>query len=139
MGAEASIHAALMARVQSLTLAPAVPVSFPGVPFDTTAGNYIRVTHIRNRPVQHIITAGVAGERMGLLQIDLFTVITAGSWQIIADDMADDIAAHFPRGLRMTSGGHTARVYQSWVGQSVKDPDGTHWQTPVIVDYRAYG
>lgn len=139
MGVEANIHAALMARVEALTLSPALPVSYPGVPFTAPDGDYIRVTHIRNRPVQRSVGTFTGSERMGLLQLDLFTRIDAGSWQIVADDMADDIAAHFPRGLRMTSNGQLVRVFQSWVAQGVKDPDGTHWQTPVIVDYRAYG
>lgn len=139
MGIEASIHAALMARVEALTLSPALPVSYPGVPFDNTAGAYLRVTHIRNMPVRWGILGSDPMDRMGLLQLDIFTVISAGSWQIVADNLADSIAAHFPRDLKMTSGGYTARVFSTRVETGIRDPDGTHWQTPIVVDYRAKG
>lgn len=136
---EKHIHAALMARVESLTLSPALPVAFPGVPFSDTAGDYIRVTHLRNMPDRWGILGSDPMDRMGLLQLDLFTTISGGSWQIVADDIAEDIAAHFPRDLKMTSGGYTAKVFMTRIETGLRDPDGTHWQTPIIVDYRAKG
>ncbi len=139
MGVEAEVHAALMGRVESLSLSPAVPVAYPGVPFVDTAGDWLRVTHLRNRPVLRTLAPIDKALRLGMLQLDLFKVIGAGSWQVTADVLADQIAAHFPRHLDMASGGYRVRVFQTWIDPGAKDPDGTHWQTPVMVDYRAYG
>lgn len=135
--AEADIQAALMARVESLSLSPAIPVAWPGVPFTGTSGDYLRVSHLRAEPTRWAIRGGDPLDRRGFLQLDLFTVI--GPHQVKADVIADSILAHFPRDLKLTSGSAVVRVVKAWARPGQRDPNGTHWQTPVQVDYRASG
>jgi len=136
--AEADIQAALMARVQTLTLSPAIPVAWPGEPsFESLNGDYLRVSHLRAEPTRWAIGGSDPLDRRGFLQLDLFTVL--GPHQVEADVIADSIVAHFPRDLKLTSGSAVVRVVKAWARPGQRDPNGTHWQTPVQVDYRASG
>lgn len=135
--AEADIQAALMARVESLSLSPALPVAWPGAPFTDTEGDYIRVSHLRPEPDRPFVNSDDPLDRRGILQLDLFTVL--GSHQIEADVIAGSIVAHFPRDLRLTSGSAVVRVVKAWAMTGRPDPNGTHWHTPVQVNYRASG
>ena len=137
-GAEAHIHAALMARVQSMSLTPALALHYPGVSDRSidVSGEYGRVTHLPNVPDRWAIQGSQGMDRTGFLMIDLFTVITEGSYQVLATARADDIAAHFTADLLLTSGGYTVQIEKSYPGIGRKDPNGTHWQTPVNVTYR---
>ena len=130
--AEATIQAALMERVESLP--GSLPIAWPGVPFDTPSTDFLRVTHMRAEPSRTFVTSADPLERFGLLQIDLFTVVTAGSHQIKADTIADQIITHFPRGLSLASG--RLWVMKSWALPGRRDQDGAHWQTPIRVTYR---
>lgn len=134
-GPETRIHAALMARVE--TLSTSLPISYPGVTFDPPAGDHLRVSQLRNEPVRWALDGGMPMDRMGFLQIDLFTRVTNGSYQVTADAQAEEIAEHFPRDLRLTSGGETITIIKAWPMQGRKDPNGTHWHTPIRIEYRS--
>lgn len=129
---EADIQAALMGRVESLSLG--LPIAWPGVPFSDTNGDYLRVTHMRAEPDRWAFGGADPMFRMGFLQIDLFTII--GEHQVKADVIADNIVDHFPRDLTLTSGGTSVWILKAWAMPGRRDPDGTHWHTPVQVDYR---
>lgn len=136
--AEAHIHAALMARVQSLSLTPSLSILYPGVsvPGFDASGEYARVTHLPNEPERWGVRGSSAMDRRGFLIVDLFTPITEGSYQVLAIARADDIAAHFEADLTLSSGGYEVQIVKAWPGNGRPDPEGTHWHTPVRVEYR---
>jgi|GEM_PF-2174278 len=136
-GPETNIHIALMARVELMEAVLSMPVAYPGVEFTNTAGDYLRAEHLPNEPFRWGVDGNSPMDRMGFLQLDLFTVIDGGSWQVLAISQAEDIADWFPRDLRLTSGGVTVQLRKTWPQRGRKDPDGTHWHTPIRVEYRA--
>lgn len=131
---ETAIHAALMARVE--TLSTSLPISYPGVTFDAPDGDYIRVTHMRNEADRRTLDGAYGLRRQGILQLDLFTRVTAGSYQVIADGIAEEIAEHFPRDLPLTNSGHKVAIYATTILEGRRDPDIQMWHTPIRVDYR---
>lgn len=133
---ETKIHVALMARVQSLALSPVVPVAYPGVSFAPPAGEYIRVTHMPNDPIRSRLSGAEVLDRFGILQLDLFTPITADSYEINTIARAAQIVAHFPHDLTLTNDGKSVQIVRSYVGRGRVDPDGVKWMTPVFVEYR---
>lgn len=138
MDAETYIHAALMARAESMTLDPVLPLQYPGVsaPDFSTSGEYGRITHLANEPDRWGVKGTSAMDRTGFLQIDLFTPIDEASWQVLALKRAGEIAAHFPADLKLSSGGFEVQIQKVWPGNGRPDPEGTHWHTPVNVEYR---
>ena len=134
MGAETDIHAALIGRLETLTTS--LPIHYPGVTFDDTSGEYIRATHLRNDPVRRTYNGAERFMRMGFLRLDVFRRVDAGTYQVTADAQAEAIADHFPPDLVLTSGGETIRVKLTRIETGRKDPNGTHWMTPVVVEYR---
>ena len=135
---EAHIHVALMARVESMSLTPSLALQYPGVSDRAldTSGEYARVTHLPNQPDRWGMQGSSPMDRTGFLIIDLFTVITEGSYQGIAIARAGEIAAHFPADLKLSDSGYEVQIEKSFPGIGRKDPNGTHWHTPVEVQYR---
>jgi hypothetical protein len=129
---ETDIHAALMARVESLTLTPAPTIVWPGFPADQAA-YWLRVTHLPNVPERGTLDGTVDLDRQGILQLDLMNEM--GRHEVVYIDRAQDIIAHFPQRLRLTSGGAMVRIVKAYAlgGRAT----GDHWMTPVRVEYRA--
>jgi hypothetical protein len=135
MGAETNIHAALMDRAISLTTSPVMPKAFSGVASDVRDGDYLEIIHLPNEPVRTELESARPLDYFGFLQINIFRRVSAGSWDIMSKVIADQISAHFARGIRLTYSGTTVKVVKCWAGQGRKDPNGTHWQTPVFIEY----
>lgn len=133
MGVETDIHAALMARVE--TIPTALPMSLPGVPFTPPEGDYIRVTHRRNEAERKGLLGRDGMDHMGILYIDLFRRTGPNTWQATSDTIADDIAAHFPLDLRLTRGATRIIVYKTVLGDSEPDLGGTHFRVQIKVFY----
>lgn len=160
MGAEADLHGALMDRVATLEIltllvtedgtfltteagaliatdpAADIPKAWPAVPFSATAGDYIRVSHVRADPSRPRLDGKEPMDRFGFVALDLFTAID-GRHQIEVDAIADQIVGHFPRDLRLSRGVASVHIVRAWARTGRPDPNGTHWHTPVVVDYRA--
>lgn len=130
---EALLHGALMARVESLALSPALPILW-GLPADRPAGEHVQVDHLPNRNTRHALDGSSPQDRMGILQLTLFSPPGAYVWDY--QNRAGLIAAHFPLDLPMTQGGVTIRVTGASVGQS--RPDGAHVLTAVSIEYRGF-
>lgn len=135
MGAETNIHAALMDRAISLTTSPVFPKAFAGVASDVRDGDYLEIIHLPNEPVRTELESARPMDYFGFLQINIFRRVSANSWDIMSKVIADQIAAHFTRGIRLTYSGTTVKVVKCWSSQGRKDPNGTHWQTPVFIEY----
>jgi len=133
MGVETDIHAALMARVE--TIPTALPMSLPGVSFTPPEGDYIRVTHRRNEAERKGLLGRNGMDHMGILYIDLFRRVTASTWQVTSDAIADTVAAHFPLDLRLSRNTTRLIVYKTVLGDSETDLGGTHFRVQIKVFY----
>jgi hypothetical protein len=79
---------------------------------------------------------GTAGKNrnIGIAQVDVFAAGENG-WGD-AFDKADDVAEHFKRGTRLTSGGVTVTIESVQIGPQLSF-DGW-FQLPVSINYLAY-
>lgn len=136
MAVEVDIHAALMDRAISLTTSPVMPKAFPGVASDVRSGDYLEVIHLPNEPNRTELESARPLDHFGFLQINIFRRISANNWDIMSKVIASQIITHFSPGLRLTYSTTTVKVVKCWSGQGRKDPEGTHWQTPVFIEYR---
>lgn len=132
---QSEIEAALFARVAAFTYSPAIPVAWPNVSMTLKPARYVRVNHIPNTSRRLFVGSSAPHQRLGLLQVDVFTPLNQGP--STATEIAGLIAAHFPTDLRLTTGSPlklVGRVTKAAdVGQAL--PDDTHWQVPVTVAY----
>lgn len=135
MGIETDIHAALMDRAASLSVSPAMETAFPGVADDVRDGDYLEVFHIPNEPSRTELESARPMDYFGFLQYNIFRRVSANSWDVMSKVIADQVRAHFAPGTRLTYSTTTLKVVKCWAGQGRKDPNGTHWQTPVFIEY----
>lgn len=132
---QSEIEAALFARVASFTYSPAIPVAWPNVSMNPKPARYLRVNHIPNTSRRLFVGSSAPHQRLGLLQVDVFTPLNQGP--STATEIAGLVAAHFPADLRLTTGsplkvvGRVAKAAD--VGPAL--PDDTHLMTPVTVAY----
>jgi hypothetical protein len=132
---QSSIEVALFSRVASLTLSPALPVAWPNVSYDPPLTGYIRVTHIPNIARRLFLGSSDPHQRMGLLQVDVFTPLNKGA--SAATEIAGKVAEHFACDLKMVSGDVTVRVSKAPdVNQAIADD--AYWFVPTTVTYEAY-
>lgn len=136
---QSEIEAALFARVAAFTFSPAIPVAWPNVSMTLKPARYLRVNHIPNTSRRLFVGSSAPHQRLGLLQVDVFTQLNQGT--SAATEIAGLIAAHFPADLRLTIGSPlkiVGRVTKAAdVGPAL--PDDTHWMVPMTVYYEALG
>lgn len=134
---QSEIEAALFARVATFTHSPAIPVAWPNVSMNSKPARYLRVNHIPNTSRRLFVGSGAPHQRLGLLQVDVFTQLNQGP--STATEIAGLIAAHFPVDLRLTTGSPlkiVGRVTKAAdVGPSL--PDDTHLMMPVTIQYES--
>jgi len=134
---QSDIEAALFSRLASFNYSPALPIAWPNVSMNPKPARYLRVNHIPNTSRRLFVGSGAPHQRLGLLQVDVFTPLNQGP--STATEIAGLIAAHFPADLRLTTGsplkivGRVAKA--SDVGPAL--PDDTHWMVPTTVYYEA--
>ena len=129
MTVEASIHAALMARVE--TIPGGYAIAWPGLSF-TEPAEYLDVRHIPNQTERRALHGRYGLNRMGILQITLCAPL--GQYEIVYIEKAGQIAEHFPRDLPLTHDGVTVRIVKADIAQGFAD--GQHWRVPISVYYR---
>ncbi len=126
---EAAIRAALETRLSLLT--PALSTAWENVTFspDETLP-YQRAHLLRAQPENP--TFDTFKRKLGVLQVTLFYPQQDGPAN--ADARADLLAAWFPRGLAMTSGGYVVTVDGTpYVMPGFQDED--RWAVPVRIPY----
>lgn len=132
---ETSIQAALFARVASLVLSPAHPISWPNVSFTPpNSRRYLRVTHLPNTTDRLFIGSNEPHRHQGILQVMVVAPLNSGESAVRA--IAAAVADHFPTDVRLVSDGVSVRI--------TKRPDiasalvtETELQIPVSISYRA--
>lgn len=128
---EANIHAALMARVESMT---DFVILWPGIAQPRPAGEHVEVQHSPNASDRRGLSGKAALERRGFLYLAHYA--PTGQHETVYKERAGLIAAHFPRDLWMEREGVRMRVHKVDVGRGAED-DGM-WRTLVSVDYRGF-
>jgi hypothetical protein len=116
----AVVAALLLARCATLSVgAPALPVSMPDVAFTPPSnGKYLRVSLFNNAPAWEGMTTGRMDQ--GLLQVTV--VWPKGQGIIKAREIATDVIAHFPKGLKLANAGAQVRINREpWAGSPIID------------------
>ncbi|GAA4169097.1 phage tail terminator-like protein [Shinella granuli] len=128
---ETSQWMALKARIQSLTLSPALPVVWPkGVA--PASGKYLRADWVLNRVQRRAVSSDGAQIRPGILQLSIFSPISPSEAAEVDMELAGQIAEHFPTDHRMTFGGVSVRVQRApSISQAYRTD--AYWITPVSV------
>jgi len=134
---EAKIEAALVARLQTLTLTPAFAVAYPGVnfPAENKPPRYLRVEHdgiARMRPFLSTTT-----RQRGSLFVSV--CMPKGTNSIDAMEIAGAVAAHFPADYKATVEGVTVRITERpTVAGGYVDETDQRWRTPVVIPYEVW-
>lgn len=112
---QSKIWFALRARVESLVLIPELPIIWPSQSRDIPSGRCLEVIYMPNRPRRLFLGSTDAHERRGILQIGLLSELNAASQyqENFLQQIAGDIAAHFPCDLPMTYDDITVKVYEA--------------------------
>ncbi|WP_127524583.1 DUF4128 domain-containing protein [Mesorhizobium sp. Z1-4] len=133
---EARIEKALLERVNTITVSPALPIAWPNVNYTPSPSTrYLRVNHIPNRAGRVHISSTAAHRRYGVLQMTAFLPKNGGPTN--ATELAGAVAAHFPADHEMTVEGVTVRVTEApSIAQAL--PDDTHWMVPITVPYECW-
>lgn len=136
VGVEAQITEALLARLAALTLSPALQVAYPDVAFTPPAtGQWLEAVVMRAQ------TTGIGISRWdnhaGILQVTVVTQANPAGGSKTPNQIADVVAAWFPRGLRLANGAVRVDIIDPPAIAS-PFPDGTYTRTPVSIRYRTF-
>lgn len=137
-GIEATILAALLDHLGTLTFSPALPVAYPGVTFPKAGqqkpDNYLQVSFLPNRTATLSVSKG-RQMHQGILQISVFW--KAGEGHVKPLDAADRIIQHFTKGTRLISGAVKIKIdNKPWVSGPLQETDRV--QFPVTIPYRSF-
>lgn len=137
VGVESQITEALLARLAALTLSPALQVAYPNVPFPAAGAvkpdTYLEANQLRAETQGIGISAW--NEHAGVLQVDV--VYKAEDGAIKPTQIADAVADHFPRNLRLANGSIVVHINER---PSIAAPisDAPYTRTPVSIRYRVF-
>lgn len=140
---ETAIWMALRTRVASLVLTPALQVAWPKETFTPPQGGnpvrpvpYLEVRHLPNANQRLYIGHDEPHRRAGILQLTLKYPVALNHSEAVQTQIAGQIAAHFPPGLKMKFQELTVHVERAPdVAQSFRDGSDPYWQTPVSIRY----
>jgi hypothetical protein len=128
---EASIQAALFARMASLVVSPAHPVAWPNLSFKAPANKrYLRVSHLPNTTDRLYIGSSEPHQHQGILQVTVCAPLNSG--EEAAREIAGLVANHFPADLALANG---VRITKRPNTASALIID-TELQIPVSIAYR---
>lgn len=134
-GIEARIADILLTHLGTLTLTPAVPVAYPGVPFTPPSGTYLEATIHQNTTLDHFIGTDSTSEYRGLLQVSVRT--PAGAGIIAPMDLAGKVSEHFRRGTVLSKDGLSVRVSKTPdIAGPLQEPDRLH--VPVSISFYVF-
>lgn len=132
---ETRIYQAIKARAASLPMVSTYPVKWTDGPAYSpeATDRYLRATWTPNATQRQFIGSKDPHRRPGVLQIDVFGLVTQGSASAV--EVAGQVAEHFKPDATLRFLGTGVRV--------MKAPDvgpvfvGTHVQVPVVVQLEA--
>ena len=104
VGVESQITEALLQRLATLTFSPALQVAWPNVPFpvagQTKPDTYLEAHQLRADT--QTIGINAWDDHAGIFQVDV--VYSKQDGAIKSTQIADAVAAHFPRNLKLPNG-----------------------------------
>lgn len=135
VGVESQITEALMTRLAALTLSPVLPVAYPNVPFTPPASGPYLVANAPLRATTAAVGISAWDEHSGVFQVDVMYRTQDGV--IKPTQIADAVAAHFPRNLRLANGSVRVDINEK---PSIAAPvtDAPNLKTPVSIRYRCF-
>ncbi|MDF2797516.1 MAG: hypothetical protein K0R85_260 [Devosia sp.] len=133
---EASIQAALFARMASLVISPAHPISWPNVSFTPPASKrYLRVSHLPNATERLFINSGGKHRHQGILQVMVCAPLNSG--EAAAMEIAGLMADHFPVDHQLGGDGLQVRIPKRPNVAAAMIAD-TELQIPVSIAYECW-
>jgi len=134
-GVEAKIADLLLTHLGALTFTPAIPVSYPGVPFTPPEGTYLEATFIPNTNVNRFVGHDSTTEHRGILQVSVYAPASVGLIPPLG--IAGKVVEHFERGAVIVDGTLRVRISgRPSVAAPIQEPDRVH--IPVSVNWRAF-
>lgn len=132
--ADRDIRIALETRVKDLVLSPALPVVFEGLDGGPSDGGWLDVRLFRNEN-ERLTIAGGDTRRMGFLQIRVMFPLGEGA--VEADDVAVEVASHFPDQSKYWYNGTRVRITsEPSIAGGLRD--GSWWTVPVTIYYETF-
>lgn len=130
---ETRIWLALKRRIEALP-APQLPVAWPASGFEPGDAAYLSVNNIIAPPRRIMVGRG-AHDRNGTLTIVL--VHPLGQAVEVMQEIAGQIAAHFPEDHCMVYGGVTVKCKaKAHVEEGYRD--GSWWRIPINISWRSF-
>ncbi|GAA6162572.1 hypothetical protein NBRC116590_02760 [Pelagimonas sp. KU-00592-HH] len=128
MSVDGDLHAALMARVETLS---GFTLVYPSLEQNEPEGEYVRVSHLPNDNQRVGLKDTDPLRRRGFIVLTLCSPL--GEHEAVYRDRAGNIAAHFT-GQVFDYVEDTVSVHSVTVKPGRRERN--HWETPVWVDYR---
>jgi hypothetical protein len=133
---EGNIEAALLDRVRTLVLSPALPVAWPNRAFKPPApGAYLRVDHLPNRNDRFLMGGADPHHRRGILQVTVISPLNQGPSP--ATKIAGEVAAHFPADLALYLEDIKVTITEAPSGAPAFTTD-VSWNAPVSIRYECF-
>lgn len=129
---QASISAALATRLN--TLAGGYSVQWENAPLNPPAGVYLAEAFLPAATMAVGVASTSSDEYAGIYQVTVMS--PKGGTKGPSRAACDAVLAHFPRGLRVSSGGITVAVLRASMGPALMD--GDRYAVPISIDYRAF-
>ena len=135
---DATILAALLAHLETLTFTPALQIAMPNVDFpksgQTKPDNYLKADFMPIPTTNTELGAGQEQHR-GMLQVSVFWKKGAGI--IKPQEVSDAIVAHFAKGTKIYSGGLKISIDRKpYAASPLQETDRV--QVPVSIRYHAF-
>lgn len=134
---EALISKALNDKLTALVFSPALPISWPNLSFTPPATTYLRVSNLLNTPQRLAIGNGDPVLQQGIFQVTVSAPTNGG--ELPALEIAGQIVDHFALGTMLDFTGGRVRIdTPANAGSPLKSPDGSRWEIPVSIAWRAF-
>lgn len=139
MTLEDKIETALLSRVNTLEFDDVVPIALPNNDFPPAGqdkpATYIEVRHFRNANSRLFLKGSAPHMRQGILQLTVKTPLNVGPR--IANDLAGEIAEHFPADLALFLNGVKVTI-QAAPDVLSADKTDISWEVPVSIRYEVF-
>ena len=106
---EAQIPDALMTRLGTLPVSPALSVAYPGREFTPPDGEYLEAAFLPNRNVSLFLKGANSTQYQGLFQVTVVWSLD-DSGIIPAQEVAGQIVDHFDKGTLLSATGFYVRI-----------------------------
>lgn len=132
---ETKIWLALRARLEALTLSPALHIAWPNEAFSPVVGtSYLEATHFPNAVQRQYLKGSDPHFYQGIFQITLHAPLNKVQGYAQATETAGLIAEHFAAGQRMYYDNIAVRVAKHPNVLSGRS-SGTYFDIPISIDY----